>query len=125
LRIECRLSFQFELGLTLSQREQFLGQLVLELGEPPPARADELELALDERHSRFDDPGALAVARALSPLIAQACLVAAFASLLRGGKYHYAEATSPAEAPTGLEPVEPDAPEIPRLAGRRAAEETA
>ncbi len=54
-----------------------------------------------------------------------ACLVAAFASLLRGGKYHYAEATSPAGAPTGLEPVEPDAPEIPRLAGQRAAEETA
>jgi len=36
-----------------------------------------------------------------------ACLVAAVASLLRGGKYHYAEATSPAGAPTGLEPVEP------------------
>jgi MFS family permease len=54
-----------------------------------------------------------------------ACLVAAFASLLRGGKYRYAEATSPTGAPTGLEPVEPDAPEIPRLAGRRAAEETA
>ena len=54
-----------------------------------------------------------------------ACLVAAFASLLRGGKYHYAEATSPTGAPTGVEPVEPDAPEIPRLVGRRAAEETA
>jgi MFS family permease len=54
-----------------------------------------------------------------------ACLIAAFASLLRGGKYHYAEATSPTGAPTGLEPVEPDAPEIPRLARRRAAEETA
>ena len=36
-----------------------------------------------------------------------ACLVAAVASMLRGGKYHYAEATSPAGAPTGLEPVEP------------------
>jgi MFS family permease len=36
-----------------------------------------------------------------------ACLVAAVASLLRGGKYHYAAATSPAGAPTGLEPVEP------------------
>ena len=36
-----------------------------------------------------------------------ACLVAAVASLLRGGKYHYAEATSPAAAPTGVEPVEP------------------
>jgi MFS family permease len=46
-----------------------------------------------------------------------ACLVAAFASLLRGGKYHSAEATSPTGAPTGLEPVEPDAPEIPRLQG--------
>jgi hypothetical protein len=36
-----------------------------------------------------------------------ACLVAAVASLMRGGKYHYAEATSPAGAPTGLEPIEP------------------
>ena len=35
-----------------------------------------------------------------------ACLIAAFASLLRGGKYHYEEATIPAGAPTGLEPVE-------------------
>jgi MFS family permease len=54
-----------------------------------------------------------------------ACLVAAFASLLRGGKYHYAEATSPTGAPSGLEPVEPDAPEVPRLPAHRAAEETA
>jgi MFS family permease len=53
-----------------------------------------------------------------------ACLVAAFASLLRGGKYHYAEATSPAGAPTGLEPVEPDAPETPRRPTHRPAEET-
>ena len=36
-----------------------------------------------------------------------ACLIAAVASLLRGGKYHHAEATVPAAAPTGLEPVEP------------------
>jgi MFS family permease len=35
-----------------------------------------------------------------------ACLVAAFASLLRGGKYHHAQATMPAAAPTGIEPVE-------------------
>ena len=37
-----------------------------------------------------------------------ACLVAAVASLLRGGKYHHAdaEATVPAGSPTGLEPVE-------------------
>jgi hypothetical protein len=36
-----------------------------------------------------------------------ACLVAAVASLLRGGKYHHAgEATHPAAAPTGIEPVE-------------------
>jgi MFS family permease len=35
-----------------------------------------------------------------------ACLVAALASLLRGGKYHYADATVPAGAPTGMEPVE-------------------
>jgi MFS family permease len=54
-----------------------------------------------------------------------ACLVAAFASLLRGGKYHYAEGTSPTGAPTGLEPVEPDAPEVPRLPAQRAAGETA
>ena len=53
-----------------------------------------------------------------------ACLVAAAASLLRGGKYHYAEATSPTGAPTGLEPVEPDEPEAPRLPGRRPVEDT-
>jgi MFS family permease len=53
-----------------------------------------------------------------------ACLVAAAASLLRGGKYHYAEATSPAGAPTGLEPVEPDEPEALRLPGRRPVEDT-
>jgi hypothetical protein len=35
-----------------------------------------------------------------------ACLVAAVASLLRGGKYHHLEATVPAAAPTGFEPVE-------------------
>jgi MFS family permease len=34
------------------------------------------------------------------------CIVAAVASLLRGGKYHYELATMPAGAPTGLEPVE-------------------
>jgi MFS family permease len=38
-----------------------------------------------------------------------ACLIAAFASLLRGGKYVHEEATVPAGAPTGLEPVEPEA----------------
>ena len=54
-----------------------------------------------------------------------ACLVAAFASLLRGGKYVHDEATSPAGAPTGLEPVEPDAPETPRLPGHRPAEDAA
>jgi MFS family permease len=52
-----------------------------------------------------------------------ACLIAAVASLLRGGKYHHLEATSP--APTGSEPVEPDVPEVRRLPARRAAEETA
>ena len=46
-----------------------------------------------------------------------ACLIAAFASLLRGGKYHHVEATSPALL--GLEPVEPE------LARSRAAQETA
>jgi MFS family permease len=35
-----------------------------------------------------------------------ACLVAAVASLLRGGKYQHVEATVPAGSPTGLEPVE-------------------
>ena len=35
-----------------------------------------------------------------------ACLVAAVASLLRGGKYHHEEATVPAGSPTGMEPVE-------------------
>jgi MFS family permease len=35
-----------------------------------------------------------------------ACLVAAFASLLRGGRYVHGEATIPAGEPTGLEPVE-------------------
>jgi hypothetical protein len=54
-----------------------------------------------------------------------ACLIAAVASMLRGGKYHYVEATSPAGAPTGLEPVEPNTPGEPRVPPRRAAEETA
>jgi MFS family permease len=35
-----------------------------------------------------------------------ACLVAAVASLLRGGKYHHGQATVPAGEPTGFEPVE-------------------
>jgi hypothetical protein len=35
-----------------------------------------------------------------------ACLVAAFASLLRGGKYHHAQATVPVAAPMGIEPVD-------------------
>jgi MFS family permease len=35
-----------------------------------------------------------------------ACLVAAVASLLRGGKYHHGDATMPAAAPGGFEPVE-------------------
>ena len=34
-----------------------------------------------------------------------ACLVAAVASLMRGGKYHHLEAV-PSPSPTGLEPVE-------------------
>jgi MFS family permease len=38
-----------------------------------------------------------------------ACLVAAVASLLRGGKYHYTEeATTPPAAPTGVEVVRPE-----------------
>jgi MFS family permease len=41
-----------------------------------------------------------------------ACLIAAVASLLRGGKYHHdEEATVPAASPTGFEPVEPELPE--------------
>jgi MFS family permease len=35
-----------------------------------------------------------------------ACTIAAAASLLRGGKYHYDAATIPPAAPTGVEPVE-------------------
>ena len=54
-----------------------------------------------------------------------ACLVAAFASLLRGGKYVHDEATSPTGAPTGIEPVEPDAPEMIRPRAHRPAEDTA
>ena len=53
-----------------------------------------------------------------------ACLIAAVASLLRGGKYHHVDATSP--APTGSEPVEPEVPEeARRLPARRAAERPA
>jgi MFS family permease len=38
-----------------------------------------------------------------------ACVIAAIASLLRGGKYHHGqEGTMPAAAPTGMEPVEPE-----------------
>jgi MFS family permease len=54
-----------------------------------------------------------------------ACLVAAFASLLRGAKYVHDEATSPAGAPTGLEPVEPDVPETTRRPAHRPAEDAA
>ena len=54
-----------------------------------------------------------------------ACLVAAFASLLRGGKYVHEDATSPAAAPTGVEPVEPDAPERGPRPAHRTAEESA
>jgi MFS family permease len=40
-----------------------------------------------------------------------ACLVAAVASLLRGGTYHHGDdATLPPAAPTGAEPVEPEVP---------------
>jgi MFS family permease len=51
-----------------------------------------------------------------------ACLIAAVASFFRGGQYHYAEATSPAGAPTGLEAVEPGAPETTRFPAQQAAE---
>jgi MFS family permease len=54
-----------------------------------------------------------------------ACLIAAVASLLRGAKYHHLEATSPAGAPSGLEPVEPDEPELIQRPARRPAEKTA
>jgi MFS family permease len=54
-----------------------------------------------------------------------ACLIAAVASLLRGAKYHHLEATSPAGAPIGLEPVEPDEPELIQRPARRPAEKTA
>jgi MFS family permease len=55
----------------------------------------------------ISDPFHSALVYAFTFAIA-ACLIAAVASLLRGGKYHHVEATSPAGAPTGLEPVEPD-----------------
>jgi hypothetical protein len=48
-----------------------------------------------------------------------ACLVAAVASSLRGGKYHHVDATSPALI--GLEPVEPELSAVP---ARRVTEET-
>jgi MFS family permease len=51
-----------------------------------------------------------------------ACLIAAVASFFRGGQYHYAEATSPTGAPTGLEAVEPGAPETTRFPAQQAAE---
>jgi MFS family permease len=51
-----------------------------------------------------------------------ACLIAAVASFFRGGQYHYAEATSPTGAPTGLEAVEPSAPETTHFPAQRAAE---
>jgi hypothetical protein len=35
-----------------------------------------------------------------------ACAIAAAASLLRGGKYHYDAATVPAASPTAIEPME-------------------
>jgi MFS family permease len=54
-----------------------------------------------------------------------ACLIASVASLLRGGKYHFEETTSPAGAPTGPEPVEPGVPETRRVPTRRPAEERA
>ncbi len=53
-----------------------------------------------------------------------ACLVAAVASLLRGSKYHYAEATSPG-VPLGLGPVESVVPERPDARPTRPAEEPA
>jgi MFS family permease len=68
--------------------------------------------------------GALIFANSSAIFAIAACLVAAFASLLRGGKYVHEEATSPPGAPTGLEPVEPDAPEIPRRPAHRPVEET-
>jgi hypothetical protein len=53
-----------------------------------------------------------------------ACLIAAVASLLRGGKYHHADATSP-PVPIGLEPVEPLVSETPSSTAPRPAEKSA
>src|SRR5438067_5954696 len=64
-------SAPLELRPALVERAQLLRQLVGELGEPPLASTDELELPLDERNRRLDDPGALAVACARLPLVAQ------------------------------------------------------
>jgi MFS family permease len=49
-----------------------------------------------------------------------ACLIAAVASMLRGGQYHHADATSP-PVPIGLEPVEPLVSETSNLRARHTA----
>ncbi|HWB22472.1 MAG TPA: MFS transporter [Gaiellaceae bacterium] len=52
-----------------------------------------------------------------------ACLIAAVASFLRGGKYHYMdeEATTPALSLSGIDPIAPEEPElqVPHAAGAR------
>jgi MFS family permease len=74
------------------------------LGALPPGQASELTGRSFFPHL-ISGPFHTALVYAFVFAIA-CCLVAAVASLLRGGKYHYELATMPAAAPTGLEPVE-------------------
>jgi hypothetical protein len=66
-------SLSLQLGLAGVQRTQLRRQLVRELGQPSQATTDKVELTLDHRSRFLDDPRALAVGRALGPLVPQRC----------------------------------------------------
>jgi MFS family permease len=76
------------------------------LGSLPPGQAQQLTGRSFFPHL-ISGPFHTALVYAFIFAIA-ACLVAAVASMLRGGKYHYVDevATLPAGAPSGIEPVE-------------------
>jgi hypothetical protein len=76
------------------------------LGSLPPGQAQQLTGRSFFPHL-ISGPFHTALVYAFVFAIA-ACLVAAVASMLRGGKYHHVDelATLPAAAPTGIEPVE-------------------
>jgi MFS family permease len=76
------------------------------LGSLPPGQAQQLTGRSFFPHL-ISGPFHTALVYAFIFAIA-ACLVAAVASMLRGGKYHYVDevATLPAGAPSGMEPVE-------------------